>query len=112
MSNVFITGGQYLMRFLGSASIFISAISQYHVNLESETTLFVWRDFKKSLVEVVECLYFYLISVLLLHSSRDIRNSSARDILSSIVGLDTPALAPATTAATEVPNNANHFFGN
>ena len=46
VSDVFITGGQYLVRFLGSASIFISAISQYHVNLESETTLFVWRDFK------------------------------------------------------------------
>ena len=79
VSNVFVTGGQYLVRFPESASIYISATSQYHVNLESETTLF-YGGTLKCLVEVVERLYFYLISVLLLRSSRDVRNSSARDI--------------------------------
>ena len=73
--NIFITGGQYLVRFLGSASIFVSATSQYHVNLESETTLFLWRDFKMS----GRSCGTPLISVLLLRSSRDVRNSLARD---------------------------------
>ena len=95
--NVFITGGQYLVRFLGSASIFISATSQYHVNLESETTLFLWRDFKMS----GRSCGTPLISVLLLRSSRDVRNSSARDILSSIVGPGTAVTEVTTQLATQ-----------
>ena len=42
-----------------------------------------------------------LISVLLLRSSRDVRNSLARDILSSIVGPGTAATEVITQLATQ-----------
>ena len=42
-----------------------------------------------------------LISVLLFRSSRDVRNSSARDILSSIVGPGTAATEVTTQLATQ-----------